>query len=108
MGELIPPYWWWVHHYSALPLTAFTLSFKNALLDESASAQVRAKEFGWKWIPVELENNTASKWLNKMTEPVGDPAGIGIYRLSEVAAQEVKLVISGDGADELFGGYAAL
>lgn len=95
-----------VHHYSAKPLTAFTLGFKNALLDESPFAQASAKEFGWKWIPVELENNTASKWLNKMTEPVGDPAGIGIYRLSEVAAQEVKLVISGDGADELFGGYA--
>lgn len=95
-----------VHHYSTLPLTAFSLSFKNALLDESFSAQTRAKAFGWKWIPVALENNTASKWLNRMTEPVGDPAGIGIYRLSEVAAQEVKMVISGDGADELFGGYA--
>ncbi len=38
-------------------------------------------------------------------EPVGDPSAIGLYFLAREAQKRVKVVLSGEGADELFGGY---
>ena len=38
-------------------------------------------------------------------EPVGDPAILPTYLLADAARQHVKVVLSGEGADELFGGY---
>lgn len=38
-------------------------------------------------------------------EPFGDPAGFPVYLLSRFARQHVKVVLTGDGGDELFGGY---
>lgn len=41
----------------------------------------------------------------QMAEPVGDPAALPTYLLAEAARADVKVVLSGEGADELFGGY---
>ncbi|MCB5673844.1 asparagine synthase-related protein, partial [Fusicatenibacter saccharivorans] len=38
-------------------------------------------------------------------EPVADPSIIPLYHLTKLASQHVKVVLSGEGADELFGGY---
>lgn len=40
-----------------------------------------------------------------MDEPLADPAAIALYFVSELASKYVKVVMSGEGADELFGGY---
>lgn len=40
-----------------------------------------------------------------MDEPLADPAAIALYFVSQLASQYVKVVMSGEGADELFGGY---
>src|SRR2546429_5706729 len=40
-----------------------------------------------------------------VAEPVGDPAILPTYLLAEAAREHVKVVLSGEGADELFGGY---
>ncbi|MCL2350794.1 MAG: asparagine synthase (glutamine-hydrolyzing), partial [Defluviitaleaceae bacterium] len=54
---------------------------------------------------------TAEYWDNlskiqyHMDEPLADPAAIALYFVSEVATDHVKGVLSGEGADELFGGY---
>jgi asparagine synthase (glutamine-hydrolysing) len=41
----------------------------------------------------------------RLAEPVGDPAILPTYLLAEAARNDVKVVLSGEGADELFGGY---
>lgn len=41
----------------------------------------------------------------QMDEPLADPAAIALYFVSKLAAEHVKVVMSGEGADELFGGY---
>ena len=42
---------------------------------------------------------------SQLAEPVGDPAILPTYLLAEAAREHVKVVLSGEGADELFGGY---
>ncbi len=41
----------------------------------------------------------------QMDEPLADPAAVPLYFVSKLAAEHVKVVLSGEGADELFGGY---
>lgn len=40
-----------------------------------------------------------------MDEPSGDPSAVALYFVDQLAAQQVKAVLSGEGADEFFGGY---
>lgn len=40
-----------------------------------------------------------------MDDPVADPSAVGLYLLSKMAAKDVTVALSGEGADELFGGY---
>lgn len=42
-----------------------------------------------------------------LDEPIGDPACFAVLRLCEMARQHVKVLLSGEGSDELFGGYEA-
>jgi asparagine synthase (glutamine-hydrolysing) len=43
--------------------------------------------------------------IHHMDEPIGDPAFLPIYVLSKEVAQDYKVVLSGDGGDEVFAGY---
>ena len=40
-----------------------------------------------------------------MDEPLADPSAIALYFVSQTASKHVKVALSGEGADEFFGGY---
>lgn len=58
-------------------------------------AEIGAPEY-WEALP---------RALRQMDEPLADPAAIALYLAAGLAAEEVKTVLSGEGADEVFGGY---
>ena len=43
--------------------------------------------------------------VSKLDDPMADPSAPGIYFLSQEARKHVKVVMSGEGSDEFFGGY---
>lgn len=69
--------------------------FSKAIGKENFSKVITAEEY-WEKLP---------KIQYHMDEPLADPAAIALYFVCELAAKQVKVVLSGEGADELFGGY---
>lgn len=49
--------------------------------------------------------DTLTTLIWHMDEPVADPSAMGLYFVSKLASQHVKVAFSGEGADEFFGGY---
>lgn len=89
-------------------LQSYTVSFDDRDSDESATARRTAAAFGlrhreYHCDPQVLETLPALVWHADV--PFGDPAALPLYHLSRLARSEVKVVLTGEGGDELFGGY---
>ena len=89
---------------------AFTVGFDNGEhYNETAFAADLAKEVGIEHhshIIGEEEYWAALPSVQYMLDqPLADPACVALYFVSKLAAEKVKVVLSGEGADELFGGY---
>ena len=78
--------------------------------DESAYARAAAKELGIPLVEVPVTADACWRALpdvvRHLEEPVAGPGSLAQYVVAERAAQEVRVLISGCGGDELFGGYA--
>ncbi|MCL2619450.1 MAG: asparagine synthase (glutamine-hydrolyzing) [Defluviitaleaceae bacterium] len=87
----------------------FTVGFDYEGYNEIGYAEELSKDLGI--VNHSKIISTAEYWDNlgkiqyHMDEPLADPAAIALYFVSQVASQHVKGVLSGEGADELFGGY---
>ncbi len=87
----------------------FTVGFGEERYSEIRDAKEFAKSINMKndskIIEPEEYWDCLSDAMYYMDEPVADPAAIALYFLSKEAAKKVKVVLSGEGSDELFGGY---
>ncbi|MFM1885194.1 MAG: hypothetical protein RL026_351 [Pseudomonadota bacterium] len=93
----------------AEPVRTFTIGFKEARYDETADARRVADAFGTAHEEFIVEQASASlleKVVPFLDEPFGDSSALPTYIVSSLAARHVKMVLSGDGGDEMFGGYS--
>ncbi|MBP3921186.1 MAG: asparagine synthase (glutamine-hydrolyzing) [Bacilli bacterium] len=93
----------------AKPDKTFTVGSDNPKYDETKYAKDLANKLGIvnisKSITKEEYINIIPKLMYHFDEPVADPAAIALYFVAELASHHVKVVLSGEGADEFFGGY---
>ncbi|MDD5415767.1 MAG: asparagine synthase (glutamine-hydrolyzing) [Candidatus Daviesbacteria bacterium] len=90
-------------------IKSFSIGFEEKSFDESSYARIVAKILKTD----HYQENFSSKdvyrlfptMIEKMDEPLADPSLFPTFKLSALARKHVKVVLSGDGGDELFGGY---
>lgn len=93
----------------ARPARTYTISYAEPKYDESFPARALARSLGVRnrvrrISPGEFWDAVPAVQYH-MDEPLADAAAVALYFLNRAAAKDVKVVLSGEGADELFGGY---
>lgn len=90
-------------------IRTFSIGFTEDGYDESAYAQAVADHIASTHTTFRFDLEAFQTLLpqvaNALDEPVGDQAMLPVYWLSRDASESVKVVLSGEGADELFAGY---
>jgi asparagine synthase (glutamine-hydrolysing) len=89
-------------------LKTFSIGFAESSFNELQHARDVAARFGTDHYDLVLRPDVVRivedlTWY--LDEPFGDTSAIPTYMVSKLAAEHVKVVLSGDGGDELFGGY---
>ena len=89
-------------------LQTFTAAFRGTSFDESAEAELTAQMLGLAncAVPMNLRiTDDFERIIADLDEPFADPSSVPTWYLSREATRHVKVVLGGDGGDELFGGY---
>ena len=93
----------------AKPNKTYTVGYENKKYDETMYAKDLAEKLGIKneskIITKEEYLENISKIMYHLDEPTSDPAAISLYFVAKLASKDLKVVLSGEGADEFFGGY---
>lgn len=92
------------------PLKTFSIGYKDEQYDESRYARQVAAYFGTDHHEMIIEeeadlSNDIQQIMGRFDEPFYDHSAIPTYYVSQLAREEVTVVLSGDGGDELFFGY---
>ncbi len=90
------------------PVKTFCIGFDDPRFDESPFAAEAAARFGCEHTSEIAELDMLGRWplvLHHLDQPHGDASFMPTLRVSELAARHVKVVLTGDGGDELFAGY---
>ena len=90
------------------PLHTFTIGFAERSFDERADARLVAERYGTEHheLLVKPEPELLLRALAEaFDEPFADSSALPTYLVSQLAAEHVKVALSGEGGDELFGGY---
>lgn len=94
---------------SEKPIDTFSIGFKNKLFDESKKAALVAKMINSRHHEYILNEEdllgNISGIIANFDEPFADSSALPSYFVSKMASRHVKVVLTGDGGDEVFGGY---
>jgi asparagine synthase (glutamine-hydrolysing) len=90
------------------PVKTFSIGFEEEGFNELARARLVAERYGTDHHELVLRPDAVEllpKLVEAFDEPFGDSSALPTYLVSELAAGQVKTALSGEGGDELFGGY---
>lgn len=92
------------------PVRAFTVGFSDTgAVDERNHARAVAQAVGADHVEIDFTEEDFWKTLpqiaRSMDDPVADYAELPTYKLASVAGRDLKVILCGEGGDELFGGY---
>jgi asparagine synthase (glutamine-hydrolysing) len=92
-----------------LNVKTFSVGFHEQEYDELPYADLVARKFGTEHHRIVLEPSSAAELIpfiaRQFDEPLADQAAVPTYLMSRAAKQHVTVCLSGEGGDELFGGY---
>ena len=101
-------------HYAAettaAPLRTFSITFSGRSFDESRYIALVAERYGTNHTELDLNEdidleNAIEQFAYYCDEPCADAGALPVWFLSELSRRQVTVALSGEGADELFGGY---
>jgi len=92
------------------PVKTFTVSYdKKYKVGEEEFAQKVAEKFNTEHHEFKLEPDdffgSLEKLIDFAEEPIVEPAAIALYHISKLARENAVVLLSGEGSDEIFGGY---
>jgi asparagine synthase (glutamine-hydrolysing) len=93
---------------SSEPVRTFSIGFVERSFDELAGARAVAERYGTRHRELVLRPSAAQllpALADAFDEPFADSSALPTYLVSRLAAEDVKVALSGEGGDELFGGY---
>jgi asparagine synthase (glutamine-hydrolysing) len=105
-----------VLHYAAEhsrePLKTFSISFQGRSFDESRYFREMASRYGTEHHELDLNpdldlQDALEEMVHYADEPLADSGALPVWYLSKLSRSHVTVALSGEGADELFGGYVA-
>ena len=95
--------------FAGAPINTFSVGFHEDGYDETSYARMVSKQYATRHHEIRLTNQEFADLLPKMIwhndEPLNFANSIQIYAISKLARENVTVVLTGEGADELFGGY---
>jgi asparagine synthase (glutamine-hydrolysing) len=96
-------------HLGAINIRTFSVGFRGDPASELPAAAATAKALGTIHTELELVSDELIEYLPMLSRhrgaPVAETADLPIYLMSVEAAKSVKVVLSGEGSDEIFAGY---
>jgi asparagine synthase (glutamine-hydrolysing) len=95
--------------HTTSPINTFTIGFNDSDYDERRLARTVARRFGTKHSELVLTPESLDESLDRVIraydEPFGDSSAIPVGCVSRMARNAVKMVLTGDGGDEVLSGY---
>ena len=93
---------------SGQPVKTFSVGFQERSYSELPYARIVADRFATDHHELVMEpraHDVVTAMADYFDEPFADSSAVAVYAVSELAARHVKVGLSGDGGDEVFGGY---
>src|SRR3989442_1607631 len=97
-----------MHELGVHPIRTFTIGFAERSFNETDVARQVAARFGTEHHELVVRPDAATllpRLVRHFDEPFADSSAIPVWHLSELARRHVKVVLSGEGGDEMFAGY---